>query len=59
MLLTHLPSVTLTFGRLLLVKGHRDAVDLLCTLDSRGLRALVGSVLFALPFPAECPSNVI
>lgn len=34
MLLTHPPSVTLTFGSLLLEKGHRDAVDLICMVDS-------------------------
>lgn len=34
LLLTHLPSVTLSFGSLLLVKGHRDAGDLICMVDS-------------------------
>lgn len=32
--LTHLPSVTLTFARLFLVKGRPDAVDLICMVDS-------------------------
>lgn len=55
MVLTHLLSVTLTFARLVPVKGRPDAVDLICM----GGQFEVTETPICTSISCERPSNVI